>query len=88
MRRYACPRVHKIHNGHAFMTFKIYKRVHLPVYSTWLVMVITMTGRCRLGYVHVSKNKKSKLKSNETIISKRKSRSVVGYINGVTQFAS
>ena len=44
MGRYACPRVHKIHNGHAFMISKIYKRVHLPVYSACLVMVITMTG--------------------------------------------
>ena len=42
--RYVCPRVHKIHNGHAFMISKIYKRVYLPVYSTCLVMVITMTG--------------------------------------------
>ena len=42
--RYACPRVHKIHNGHAFMISKIYKRVHLPVYSTCLVMVIHNDG--------------------------------------------
>ena len=32
---YACPRVHKTHNGHAFMISmnenKIYKRVHLTL---------------------------------------------------------
>ena len=31
---------HYIHNVHAFMISKIYERVHLPVYSTCLVMVI------------------------------------------------
>ena len=34
---YACPRVHKTHNGHAFMISmnesKIYKRVHVTMYS-------------------------------------------------------
>ena len=59
MRRYAYPRVHKTHNGHACMNSNIYKRVHLPVYSTCIVLGITMTGQCRLqkGYVKVSKNK-------------------------------
>ena len=44
------------------MISKIYKRVHLPVYSTCLVKVITMTGYCRLqkGSVQVSKKKKKK----------------------------
>ena len=36
MRKYACPRVHKTHNVHAFMISmnesKIYKRVHVTVY--------------------------------------------------------
>ena len=44
------------------MISNIYKRVHLPVYSTCLVLVITMTGQGRLqkGYVKVSENKKIK----------------------------
>ena len=38
---YACA---QRDNGHAFMISKIYKRVHLPVHSKCLVMVITMAG--------------------------------------------
>ena len=38
----------KAHNGQAFMISlnesKIYKCVHVPVYSTCLVLVITMEG--------------------------------------------
>ena len=45
VRSYACPRVHKTQTGHSFM---IYKHVHAPVYSTCLVLVITMAGQCRL----------------------------------------
>ena len=50
-------------NGHAFIISKIYKRVHLPVYSTCLVLVITMTGLMpftkKLCVGKVSKNKKN-----------------------------
>ena len=76
---------------------KIDKRVHLPVYSTCLVLIITMaagimtfTGRLCEGFKKKKKQKKKQknLKSHDTIIQKRKSRSVVGYINGVTQFVS
>ena len=40
VRKYACQRVYKTHNGHAFMISmngsKICKHVHVPVYSTYL----------------------------------------------------
>ena len=40
MKRYAFPRVHKPHHGHALMISMngstIYKRVHVPVYSNAL----------------------------------------------------
>ena len=95
MRRYACPRVHKTHNGHAFMIsmneskiHNVYKRVHVTVYILVLFLVITMAGYFRLqkGCVKVTKNKN--LSQTTQLSKKRKSRSVVGYINGVTQFAS
>ena len=48
VRRYACRRVHKTHNGHAFMISmnesKVYKRVHVTVYILVLFLVITMAG--------------------------------------------
>ena len=64
MRRYACPHVHKIHNGHAFMISKTYKRVHLPVYSTCLVMVITMpfTKRLCAGFKNIRNKNLSQTK--------------------------
>ena len=57
----------------------------MPCYGIYNdgIMPFTKKVVCRF-----QKNKKYKLKSNETIIPKRKSRSVVGYINGVTHFAS